>query len=352
MDRSGGHLALGDLNMLKQNFPRAEEEFQKAIELDKTPLSRSNLAALYLTRGLLPEALAQLRKIDENKDESWMYFYGLNREQFTLDLYRQYHQTFKGLSHQTRLLGEWKFKKKISRVFKQITYRVKSLYYKILYRVMALKEGQSQLEGGSALRGNLTLADAARGFPPLAGKYYEHASALEVFHQASPWYDLELGREYGDMVRLKKAYGQFDPLWEGEPMEIALREMALLQRSGNPLQKDLLLLRLYDRNPGGLLQYGLRLPLSLRLSGTEISGRTKRKIHRLLKKSGFILRSDQAGLQGESLILRINAGDVFGYSLTNAEGVVLVSGSITEDIRTRGILEQWVYSFRSRVFFP
>jgi tetratricopeptide (TPR) repeat protein len=336
--------------MMRLNFSRAEEEFLKAIELDKTPLSRSNLAALYQIRGLLPEALNQLQKINENKEKSWMYYYGLNQEQFTLDLYRQFYQVYRGLFQQTKILGEWGFKEKISRGLHVLSYGLKSEYYKILYRIMAFKEGQSQLAGGSALRGSLTLAAAAEGFPPLSDKYYGKAFALEVFPQASPWYDLEIGRENRDISRLQRASETFDPLWEVEALEESFREMALLMQAGKSTKRDDLILRIYERNPGGLLQYGLRLPLSLKMSGSELSPGAKRKIRRLLKDSGFSLRSDNRGIEGRFLTLRINMGDAFAYTLSDNEGSVLISGS--EILQGGHSLEDWVLSFRSGVFFP
>jgi tetratricopeptide (TPR) repeat protein len=352
MNRSGGHLALGDLNMLRQNYSRAEEEFLEAIELDETPLSRSNLVALYLNRGFLSLALQQLKKIAESKDESWLYYYCLYRQQFTLDLYQQYHQLYRGLFFQTSLLREWGVKKKVSRFLERVSYLIKSKYYKIKYRTMAFKEGQSQLKGGSVLRGNLTLAAATEGFSSLSEKYYNKAYSLEVFPEAAPWYNLELGREQGDRTRLNQAALQFDQVWEAEPREEALREMALLLKRRDSQQKDLLLLEVYSRNPGGLLQYGLRLPLSLRLSGTKVGPAQTRKIRRLLKGSGFLLRSEASGNFQEALILRINMAEVFSYSLTNAEGAVITSGAVSEDPKSAGVLEDWARSFRMQVFFP
>jgi len=347
MDRAGGHLALSDLLMQRGNYTAAEQEILKAVDLDETPLSRSNLVTLYLNTGQLVRALQELRRIEENQDRSWMYYYGLNQDQFTLDLYDQYSQIYEGLSRSVRLFHEWSGAGRWKRIRDFFTYTLKAGYYKILFRSMALREGQSQIEGGSLLRGYLTLGAASEGFRFFSGRYYRRAHTLEDFAQADPWYDLALGEEYRDADRLKKASDQFDPLWEVQQRDEALRKRALLLGSGKEADFDPIVLELYNRNPGGLIQYGLRLPLSVQFSGREVPG-LERRLKRDLKKSGFILRQDTLS----AMVLRIRIGESFQYVLSTREGQVKISGSSPDALSSRKSLEQWVRIFRGEVFQP
>jgi len=347
MDRAGGHLALSDLLMQKENFKGAESEILKAVDLDETPLARSNLVTLYLETGQLNRALQELHRIEENQDESWMYYYGLNRDQFSLELYDQYYRVYLGLSRRTRLFHEWGAAALWNRLRDRLSYSLKAVYYKILYRSLSLREGRSQIEGGSLLRGYLTLASASEGFPSFSGRYFEKAWKLEGFSQADPWYDLVLGREYRDRERLEKASDLFDPVWEIQPRDETLREIALMTRPGKRDEYDPVILDLFSRNPGGLVQYGLRLPLYVQFSGSENSG-LERRLKRYLRGSGFILRNDP----GTSLILRIRISGSFQYVLSTREGQVRLSGTDEEIPATRNSLAEWVRSFRQSVFIP
>jgi hypothetical protein len=296
----------------------------------------------------LTRALGELKKIEENKDDSWLYYYGLNREQFTLEQYYQYHLVYKGLSKQGGLFKEWGIKERWLRIRDLLSFSIKSIYYKILYQSLSFSEGRSQLEGGSLLRGNLTLAEAVEGVSSLSGKYYLKALALEGFPQAKSWYDLVLGREFKDLDLLKEAFEGFNPEWEIQPRNETLREMALLLGAGKAGYYDPIVLQLYSLNPGGLVQYGLKLPIFLQISGKDSDSRWNRNLKRFLKGSGFILRNNSES----ALILRVNRGDSLNYALSNNHGKVYVSGAVSENPDSSEVLRQWVRSFRSQVFSP
>ncbi|MDC7242298.1 MAG: hypothetical protein PQJ50_18230 [Spirochaetales bacterium] len=344
MDRAAGHLALGDLYMMKMAFGEAEREFRQAVDFDKTPLSRSNLASLYLVQGRLDETLEQLKKIEEAVgDESWMYYYGLNQDQFIMDLYRQYYEVYKGKVNEILLMKTPGWRNGLRRTADLIVFKGKSLYYRTLYRVLALREGRSQLEGGSLLRGSLTLASGTEDFRAYSVRYYLRARDLEVFDQAEPWYDQMIGRERKDREMLLRAESAFDPEWEALAVSEGVREQVLLTRPGSR-ERDELVSRVYRANPGALLQYGLPLPLRLELTGSEMDSREKRGISRALRRSGVVLRS----YDGVSLTLRVNLSETLQYTLSSREGEVLVSGSYPMD--EAGDIQGWAREFRAAAF--
>lgn len=345
MDRAAGHLALGDLYMMKQSYIDAEREFREAVDLDKTPLSRTNLASLYRVQGRLDESLMEIRKIEEDNDESWMYYYGLNQDQFVMDLYKQFFEVYEGKVQQQLLFREWAVSARARRLLQLIENKGKALYYRTLYRSISFREGRSQLEGGSELRGSLTLASGAEGFPRQAEKYYLNALALEDFPQAVPWYDLVLGQELKDMDLLARAEQGLNPEWERQPLEDVLRSRVLLMR-GNSREKNDILMRMYQMNPGSLVQYGLRLPLELQLSGEKASGLQKRRLERFLNRSGFLLIQGT----GNTHVLRISISDSIKYTMSDPEGRVLYSGNTKVESKLSEELRNWVRGFRMEIF--
>jgi hypothetical protein len=345
MDRAAGHLALGDLYMMKQSYYDAEREFQEAVDLDKTPLSRTNLASLYRVQGRLDESLIEIKKIENGNDESWMYYYGLNQDQFIMDLYRQYFEVYEGKVNRLSLFREWGASAKFKRIYQLIDNKGKALYYRTLNRLLSLKEGRSQLEGGSELRGALTLASGAEGFSRQAEKYYLRALALEDFPQAGPWYDLVLGQELRDLDLLARAEKGLNPEWERLALEEVQRARVLLMRK-NSREKDDILMKMYQMNPGALVQYGLRLPLELQLSGEKGTFMQKRNLKRILNQSGFRIISGT----GNSIVLRINISDSIKYTMSDLEGAVLYSGNTEIESDLSEELKNWVRSFRMQAF--
>lgn len=345
MDRAAGHLALGDLYMMKQSYKDAEREFREAVDLDKTPLSRTNLASLYRVQGRLDDSLNEIKKIEDGNDESWMYYYGLNQDQFIMDLYRQYFEVYEGKVNQLHLFREWGASARFKRFFQQIDNKGKALYYRTLNRLLSFKEGRSQLEGGSELRGSLTLASGAEGFPRQAEKYYLRALSLEDFPQAGPWYDLVLGQELRDTDLLARAENGLNPEWERQALEEVQRARVLLMR-GHSLEKDAVLMNMYQMNPGALVQYGLRLPLELQLSGERESFMQRYRLKRILNQSGFRIISGT----GNSIVLRINISDSIKYTMSSPEGAVLYSGNIEIESDVFGALKNWLRIFRMQAF--
>ena len=346
MDRAAGHLALGDLYHMRQDFSEAEREYRQAVDLDKTPLSRSNLSSFYLVQGRLDEAFAQLKKIEEAVgDESWMYYYGLNQDQFTMDLYRQYHDLYRARVNQTSLLKAGGWAAGFRRAADLVVYRGKAIYYETLYRILALREGRSQLQGGAELRGNLTIASGTEGFRHYSVRYYSRARELEDFIQAEPWYKQMIGRELPDRKMLLEAGRSYDPEWEAFAVTEGVRELALLARPGT-LERDELVSRVYMENPGALLQYNLPLPVRVEFSGRGMERLDRRRIRRVLKQSGFLLRS----YDDPSLVLRINLSDSLQYSLSSREGTVLVAGNYPVSDGSSDEYYSWSLELRSRVF--
>ena len=149
--------------------------------------------------------------------------------------------------------------------------------------------------------GLLTLATASEGFYATAVKYLSFARDQEADDPLSaPWYNLELGREQRDREVLSRAIADFQEKWESRLVEECSREILYLSRRDIKISSYWRsAAAIYSQNPGGLIQYGLKFPLHLSVSGEE-----SRVMTRLLKKqmnhSGLYLTLLLWGGRGDS----------------------------------------------------
>ena len=328
MDRAGGHLALGDLYLLKGDYDSAERETMKAVPLDKTPLSTLNLASIHRMKGELDTALREVESIRSDGDDSWMYYYGIDSRQFDMDTDELLRDIYKGLFNKERLFPARGIRAGLFKLFRTGKNYVLYRYYDTQYRILSLRVGRTQWERSSPLRGALTLATASEGFRPTAVKYLSFARDQEADDPLSaPWYNLELGRELRDREVLSRAIADFQEEWESRLVEECSREILYLSR------RDLKspsywrsAAAIYSQNPGGLIQYGLKFPLHL-----SVSGEDSRVMTRLLKKqmnhSGLYLTPSYGGEEATLRVHTMGNGSL-SYSLTRADGSSILSGRI------------------------
>lgn len=328
MERAGGYLALGDQYLTKGDYSRALEEILRAEALDDTPLSTMNLASFYRESGRLKEALALADSLSRSKDDSWMYYFGIDSRRFRADLNELFRDIHRGLFHRESLSGASGMRARAARLGRMGKSFFLALYYDAQFRLPAFRTGRDQRRRSSPLRGALTLAAAAEGVPSLAGKYLEEARALEAeFPASTPWYDLELGRETGDLVLLGRALEAFRPDWEARLVEEASRTILLRDRGLRSSSRGIeAAAEIYRQNPGGLRQYGLRLPLHPILTGPA-SERLSRKLARQLSRQGFLATP---AYEGGEIILRVHLlpEGALTYTAVRPGGAVLSSGRV------------------------
>ncbi len=328
MDRAGGHLALGDLYLMKGDYESAERETMKAVPLDKTPLSTLNLASIHRMKGELDIALREAESLRSDADDSWMYYYGIDSRQFDMDVNELLRDIHKGLYNRERLFPSRGIRGGLLKLFRAGRNYVLYRYYDTQFRILSFRVGRTQWERSSPLRGALTLAAASEGFEPTAVKYLSFARDQEADDPlSSPWYSLELGRERKDRELLGRAIADFQEEWEGRLVEECSREILYLSRRDrkSPSYRKSAT-AVYFQNPGGLVQYGLKLPLYLSVSGEDSS-----ILNRLLKKqmnhSGFYLTPSYGGVEATLRVHSIGERS-FTYSLTRADGSSVLSGRI------------------------
>ncbi len=348
MERSGGHLALGDLFLTKGDYAEAEKQIKAAAALDETPLSAMSLASFQRQRGRLDAALFQVEALEKNRDDSWMYYYGIDSRRFETDMIELKKEIYKGKFHQERLTARAGISGKIRRLGRLARYFVLSRYYDSLFRIQTFRVGKVQWERSSRLRGALTLASAAEGFPATAGKYWLRAMILEKDEPLSvPWYDLELGRERRDADLLYRSLVSFQKEWEASMVEESYRQM-LLEKMPENVSAVEAASAVYRSNSGGLKQYGLALPVSIRFSGFH-SAALERKITRTLGRQGIKVLKSYTGYEP---VLRLHQGEngVLDYVVSFPDGTQAASGVVEPSGRLRSQAYQISRSIEESLF--
>jgi tetratricopeptide (TPR) repeat protein len=330
-DRAPGHLARGELFQSRLDFSRALSEYQTAMMKDTTPLSKVNLAMLYQTFGMLELARRYAEEVLDSGDRSWMYYYGTDVERHLEDVHEILADVYDGLARSGKARPRSGILSILGWIPRALEYRLKAYYHRQKLRSYSLRIGRSYLLEGNHLDAYWEFYRANERYRRVALKYLELARDLEV--QVAPhvlyYYQQEEGRIRGSRELLERSIQGLDPFWEREGIFDALRDLIpLLKKRSSP--RRLAVNRLYELNPGGLLQNGFALPLVV--GGNETGDKVLRRCLKHLKRSGSEIApaaDEQAGFLYH-LALKREAENRVTVSLRKGEqGPLLFSETVT-----------------------
>jgi tetratricopeptide (TPR) repeat protein len=331
LDRAPGHLARGELFQSRLDFNRAQAEYQTAMVKDNTPLSKVNLAMLYQKFGMLELARRYAQDVLDSRDLSWMYYYGTDVESHLKDVHEILADVYDGLARSGRAQPRIGILQVLRWIPRSVEYRLKAYYHRQKLRSYSLRIGRSYLLEGNNLDAYWEFYRANERYRRVALKYLGLARDLEV--QVAPhalyYYQQEEGKIRGSRDLLERSIQGLDPFWEREGIFDALRDLIpLLKNRSSP--RRLAVNRLYDLNPGGLLQYGFALPLVVSRHDTE--DKVLRRCVRQLRRSGSEIApaaDEQAGFLYH-LALKREAENRVRVSLRKGEqGPLLFSEIVT-----------------------
>ena len=285
VDRAPPHLARGELFQSRLDFKRALSEYQTAMVKDSTPLSKVNLALLYQRFGMLELARRYAEEVLDSQDRSWMYYYGTDIKRHLQDVHEILADVYSGLARSGAAQPRVGILQVLKWIPRSVEYRLKAYYHRQKLRSYSLEVGRSYLLEGNHLDAYWEFYRANERYRQVALKYLGLARDLEV--QVSPhslhYYQQEEGKIRGSRELLERSIQGLDPFWEREGIFNALRELIpLLEVNSSSRRRELN--RLYELNPGGLLQYGFALPLVV--SRHEPEDRVLRRCLKHLKRSG------------------------------------------------------------------
>jgi tetratricopeptide (TPR) repeat protein len=346
VERAPGYLAQGELYMDRMDFTKAHNNFVNALPLDTTPLTTINLAELYQQFGMLEEALAYVQEVMEKDDHAWMYYFGTDINRHRMDLHEILYKVYAGLAWKERRRRAESLLDIVRKAVREGKYRVLHWYHQHRFRKEATTVGETYLQEGNVIDGYWTLYTASEEKPQIAAPYLQKAKTheLKVSPGAKPFYRQEEGKLQGNISLLESTLGSFHTVWERKDIAETLRVLIpLLRQKDRVVRARQYTNQLYAINPGGVLQYGVKLPLDLSLSDDL----PRRRIERLLRRSGFELAGSEPAGEGAGAPDSgpARAGFRYRLSLTSEpDGTVSVSFSDSRGgtIRSRFVsTAQW-----------
>ncbi len=269
-DRPTGHLSKGELFQSQLHFRDALAEYQRGLAMDDSPLTKINLAILYQKFGLLDYARRYAEEVFSLKDVSWMHSFGTDRDLHLKEVYELLADIYRGLAHKTRLSPSRNLWERLLHWANSIGYHLKSNWYRRQFRNLSLKVGKDYLAKGNDLDAFWEFYRANEPYRKVALKYLHRARDIEirVKPHAAAYYLQEEGKVTGSASKLEASIKQFDRFWEREAISDSLIEMVRLAKKRSVFQRETLN-RLYEINPGALLQIGYGVPLRVTLHLTS-----------------------------------------------------------------------------------
>jgi transglutaminase-like putative cysteine protease len=287
-ERASGHLARGELLESRMEFRSALAEYELAAATDTTPLSRVNLALLYRKFGMLDLARRYAEEVLATRDLAWMLYYGTDVTRHSRDVHELLADLHEGLARTAVARPTTGPGRRIAALLEALRHRVVARHHRLRFRIASLSVGRSCLAQGSLEDAWLEFYRANEAYPGVALKYLALARELETAR--APHAEAFYLREEGTLRRsadlLARSIEGFDPFWEKDAVAESLRRMVpLLGGRADGGRRREAVERLFEINPGALLQSGLGLPLETAFEGPGWGAREKRLIGRYLKRA-------------------------------------------------------------------
>ena len=271
-DRPAGSLARGELFQGRRDFSEARRLYEKAIESDQTPLGRFDLARLFQQFGFLDEAEAQLHQVEQRKDDTWIYNYGVTKDKLRRDIHELrsnlHRARFYALDFSPRETPwDW-----VVWATSKIKEGLLWWYHDQTWKSLLVKLSESSLAVSNSSDAWVGLTLAYRDNPQLSLKYLalsrDHELPKNPKSRAS--YLIQEGVTRHDPTLLEWALTLAQKPWENEDRERALATIAEVRRTeGRTQEYRELLGQLYLLNPGGLPIRGWGLPVQYAVFGDK-----------------------------------------------------------------------------------
>ncbi|MDR2110639.1 MAG: hypothetical protein LBP32_04965 [Spirochaetaceae bacterium] len=327
MNRPSGRLARGELFRRRLDIPGALSEYQKAYEIDKAPLSKTDLARLCQIAGRLEEARLYAESCLALGDLSWMLNYGIDPIRYKQDLHEILFKTYSGLKKTEAAMVYGTFREWVLGLVRAGSYCFKTAVHRRLFEKYSLLTAAAYRTAPSGGENHpdalIYYYNAFKSYPGRALTYLRRAREFEVplIPQSAPSYDTEEGILRRDGELLRRVLPRLDPVWERDTIADIYAELASLPDRRGTVEGWDAAERLYALNRGALRQRGIPLPVELNIAaesgfpGTSLNrSRTERVIRRTLRKIGFepLTGMAEAMPGGTRFRLTINLGGTEG----------------------------------------
>jgi hypothetical protein len=326
-DRASGRLAQGELFLRRMELRQALEEFQRAYEMDSSPLSKVNLAQVFQIWGRLDEARLYAEDCLKAGDQSWMLNYGIDPVRYKRDIHEILTDIYEGLEKTEAFVPRSGLGGTFHSLSRLVSFRFKAAVHRQLFRKYSLLSADAyragDREGDYHPEALLQYYYAFRSYPRRALGYLRRARAFEepLIAPSSASYDLEEGILLKNAELIRRGLEAFDARWERDMIAQAYGELA--QKGGKDEKADAAE-RLFAINRGALRQKGIRLQAALRISGAAPHAEA------VLRKAAREAGIDTAGgrIPRYTLALEAGNGDIRCELYDEGRGISVVKKNL------------------------
>ncbi len=262
-DRPSGRLAKGEMLIRQGDYLKAKEEFQRAYEYDKSPLSKMALADIFWRIGDLDQAIKWLNFVLNHEDQAWMYNYGTNINQHKNFLHSIACYIYDGLYKINTLTLPLDTQSLLNKIRQGFEYAVKAQYHKLVYKYYArnsAREFQSESMLMDAFKNYYFAYEhhSRRGL-----RYLEKAKTLEVAYipQEEVVYQMEKALLLKEPQNIYAAMETLDPLWH---RDLIIKAWSVLAENNQDAAATL-----FSNHPGMLLPNGISLPVAINIQSSD-----------------------------------------------------------------------------------
>jgi hypothetical protein len=325
-DRASGRLAQGELFLRRMELNRSLGEYQKAYEMDTSPLSKVNLAQVYQIGGRLEEARLYAEDCLKAGDQSWMLNYGIDPVRYKRDLHEILKDTYEGLEKAEAFMPQSGFSEKLRSLGRVVSFRFRAAVHSRLFRKYSLLSADAYRTGGTEeihLDALLQYYYAFQPYPQRALSYLHRAREFEEprIPPSASSYDLEEGTMIKDAALIRQALEAFDARWERDMIAEAYGELTLRGSRGDRADA---VERLFAVNRGGLRQKGVRLPADIQING--VNPGTAAVLRKAAREAG--IEQAQNRLPRYTLTLSAGNGEVYCELYDEGRGAPVFRESI------------------------
>jgi len=265
LERTSAHLAKGELFVQAQDFNKALEEYKRAYELDSSPLSKLNMAELYLEKGQTETARVWLNSAKNHKNSSWMANYGTDTTLYETDILEIETQLYKNLAIEEQTRIKENFFDSVASFFKTIWLNLQALYYEYTYYKYSSINASNYKKEGNDYSSNAHYALAFKKNPILSEKYLYKAVTFEEkeIPESRARYLLEKERANRNINTILNAIQKLNQNWEKDIIADSYEDILRFSFFKNTDQIRQVTQELYKIKPYAVRRSGGLLPIKI-----------------------------------------------------------------------------------------
>ncbi|MBN2545592.1 MAG: hypothetical protein JXB50_07335 [Spirochaetes bacterium] len=318
-NRSSAHNQLNYLYYNSLDLKKSYNEVIIASQLQPvTMLPKLSLINIYITSGKLDEAILQIHELLNNKDYSWMLYFGISKNEYICELYKFLAVCYKFKTSQKKYLDKLDLISKIKRPFIRLYYFYLFYYYEIKAANLAIKIGENMIKGGNELDGLELLINSFENlWPKKALKILKLAKSLEVKVNKKKKHLYEINENilkvhssiFFSKNKIKNQLlnnlNLLDNKWERiirANLLIELIKISESEEKNNYINEEFFL------HSPLLPMNDIKVPVQLAFSDKKFYHEAGKKINKAVKQSGFKIKKDSdillvAGRRGNNFYM-------------------------------------------------